>query len=107
MRKYIGEDITIRSQIDGNKATLSPEGRIDTITSPELEEAVAKLPEGVTSLTLDLSQADYVSSAGLRVLLGAQKRMGTAGGTMTVTNVCEAVRNVFDITGFSSILTSV
>ena len=48
---------------------------------------MAKLPEGVTSLTLDLSQADYVSSAGLRVLLGAQKRMGTAGGTMTVTNV--------------------
>ena len=97
--------MTISNQTDGNKTILAPEGRIDTITSPELEEAIAKIPEGVTSLTLDLSQVDYVSSAGLRVLLGAQKRMGGAGGTMTVTNVCEAVRNVFDITGFSSILT--
>ena len=95
--------MTIRSQIEGSSATLAPEGRIDTITSPELEEAITKLPEGVTSLTLDLAQVDYVSSAGLRVLLGAQKRMG--GGAMTVTNVCKAVRNVFDITGFSSILT--
>lgn len=97
--------MTIKSQIDGNRATIAPEGRIDTITSPELEEAVAKLPEGVTSLTIDLAHTDYVSSAGLRVLLGAQKRMGAAGGAMTVANVCDAVRNVFDITGFSSILT--
>ena len=91
----------IKSTKEGNSLTLAPQGRVDTITAPELEAAV-KL-EGVDALTFDFAKVDYISSAGLRVLLASQKHM--AGKTMTIKNVCSAVKEVFDITGFSDIFT--
>lgn len=89
----------IEKKLEGTKLTLAPIGRVDTITSPELEAAVVL--DGVEELIFDLARVDYISSAGLRVLLSSQKRM--AGKTMTIANARPAVKEVFDITGFSDI----
>ena len=86
---------------EGNKLTLAPIGRVDTITSPELEAAVVL--DGIDELVFDLAQVDYISSAGLRVLLSSQKKM--AGKSMKIVNAKPAVKEVFDITGFSDIFT--
>jgi len=86
---------------EGAKFTLTPIGRIDTLTAPELEAAVKF--DGVEELVFDLAKVDYVSSAGLRVLLASQKKM--AGKSMKIANARPAVREVFDITGFSDIFT--
>ena len=86
---------------EGTRLTLAIEGRIDTITAPELEAAV--VTDGIDELVFDLAQVDYISSAGLRVLLASQKRM--AGKTMKIANAKPAVKEVFDITGFSDIFT--
>jgi len=91
----------IIKNLAGTKLTLAPIGRVDTITSPELEAAVQL--DGVEELVFDLAKVDYISSAGLRVLLSSQKRM--AGKSMIVANACPAVKEVFDITGFSDIFT--
>lgn len=88
---------------DEEKKTVKVSGRLDTITAPELEESLKGLYEDTKHLILDFSELDYISSAGLRVLLGAQKVMNKQG-TMTVTNVIPAVMEVFEITGFSDIL---
>jgi len=93
----------INKTLDGDKLTITPVGRIDTITSPELEAAVVL--EGVGTLVFDLAGVDYISSAGLRVLLSAQKKM--AGKSMVIANARPAVKEVFDITGFSDIFTIV
>ena len=91
----------INKNKEGNKLTLAPIGRVDTITSPELEAAVVL--DGVEELVFDLAQVDYISSAGLRVLLSSQKKM--AGKSMKIVNAKPAVKEVFDITGFSDIFT--
>ena len=91
----------INKKQEGSKLVLAPIGRIDTITSPELEVAIAY--DGVDELVFDLSQVDYISSAGLRVLLSAQKKM--AGKSMVIGGAKPAVKEVFDITGFSDIFT--
>ena len=91
----------INKNQEGNKLTLAPIGRVDTITSPELEAAVVL--DGIEELVFDLAQVDYVSSAGLRVLLSSQKKM--AGKSMKIVNAKPAVKEVFDITGFSDIFT--
>ena len=91
----------INKNQEGNKLTLAPIGRVDTITSPELEAAVVL--DGVEELVFDLAQVDYISSAGLRVLLSSQKKM--AGKSMKIVNAKPAVKEVFDITGFSDIFT--
>ena len=93
----------IKKTLEGAKLTLAPIGRVDTITSHELEAAIVL--DGVDELVFDLTQVDYVSSAGIRVLLSAQKRM--AGKSMKVANSKPAVKEVFDITGFSDIFTLV
>ena len=96
--------MTIKKIQNGNELTLAPEGRLDTITAPELEaEIKASLP-GVTALTFDLKDLEYVSSAGLRVLLSAQKAMNQTG-KMQVTNVNETIMEIFEVTGFADILT--
>ena len=82
---------------------LHIDGRLDTITSPEFEKAVNALPAEITDLTLDMEAVTYVSSAGLRVLLGAQKKMNKVG-SMKLTGVCEAVLEVLEMTGFADIL---
>ena len=96
--------MTITKQQNGNALTIALEGRLDTVTSPELEKELKVSLNGADSLILDFSKLDYISSAGLRVLLSAHKTMSSKGG-MKVQNVNEIVREVFDVTGFSDILT--
>ena len=91
----------IKKNLEGTRLTLAPIGRVDTLTSPELEAAVAT--DGIDELVFDLTAVDYISSAGLRVLLSAQKRM--LGKSMVIVGTRPAVKEVFDITGFSDIFT--
>lgn len=86
-----------------NGAALSLTGRLDTVTAPELEKALAELLPQADSLVLDLGSLEYISSAGLRVILKAYKALSAKGG-LKLTGVQEAVREVFDITGFSDFL---
>lgn len=83
---------------------LRLEGRLDTTTAPQLEEELKQSISDITELILDFEKLEYISSAGLRVLLSAQKAMNKQG-EMRLTGVRESVREVFDITGFSDILT--
>lgn len=94
----------INKKLNGTALEISPEGRLDTTTAPELEQELKESLSDVTALTFDFSKLEYISSAGLRVLLSAQKTM-SGKGTMTVKNVNEIVQEVFDVTGFSDILT--
>lgn len=94
--------MTINHTTNNGELYVSIEGRIDTVTAPELESFLVKNCDGVTGLTLDFEKVEYISSAGLRVLLGAQKRMNNV---MRLTNVCELVMEVFEMTGFADILT--
>ena len=96
--------MTISKKLNGTALEIALEGRLDTMTSPELEAELNKDLNGAESLTLDFSRLDYISSAGLRVLLSAHKAMSAKGG-MKVTNVNEIVREVFEVTGFADILT--
>ena len=96
--------MNILKTTEGAKLTLALEGRLDTTTAPQLEAEVKGTLGGVTELVLDFSQLEYLSSAGLRVLLTAQKIMNKQG-KMVVRNVNEDVMEVFDITGFIDILT--
>ena len=93
----------IEKAIAGTAATLKIIGRLDTSTAPELEAAIDGCIAGIQELVLDCSALEYVSSAGLRVILKAQKLMN-AQGAMKVTHVNEAIMEVFDITGFADIL---
>lgn len=95
--------MTIRMEKQANVLTLAPAGRLDTLTAPELEQTIKENLDGVTSLTMDLADLEYVSSAGLRVLLSAQKAMN-AQGTMKVCHVNETIMEIFEVTGFSDIL---
>lgn len=88
---------------DGKKLTMAISGRVDTTTAPELEEKIDEIGE-INELVLDFAGVEYISSAGLRVILKAQKLMNTLGG-MKLINVSEDVLEVFDITGFTDILT--
>lgn len=88
---------------EAEKLTVALEGRLDTITAPELETALTTLLEGVKELVLDMSALEYISSAGLRVVLKAQKVM-FAQGSMTVVGANESILEVFEITGFADIL---
>ncbi|MCR5718852.1 MAG: STAS domain-containing protein [Oscillospiraceae bacterium] len=84
--------------------TLAIEGRLDTTTAPELETVVRNEINGITDLTFDLKALEYISSAGLRVLLAAQKIMNKQG-SMVITGCNDEILEIFDITGFSDILT--
>jgi len=96
--------MTINKELNGQELKIALEGRLDTTTSPELEQELKSSLDGVTSLTVDLASLDYISSAGLRVLLSAQKTMNKQG-SMVVKNVSEEIMEVFEVTGFSDILT--
>ncbi len=96
--------MTINTNKNGEALELTVSGRLDTTTAPELEAAIKENIEGVTALTLDFAELAYVSSAGLRVLLSAQKTMNKQG-KMVLKNVNETVKEVFEITGFADILT--
>ena len=96
--------MTISKNLQGTNLEIALEGRLDTTTAPELEAELNQSMSGAESLTLDFSKLEYISSAGLRVLLSAHKAMSPKGG-MKVTNVNEIVKEVFEVTGFSDILT--
>lgn len=96
--------MTIAETRNGQALSLALEGRLDTMTAPELEERLNSALEGITELTLDFEQLDYISSAGLRVLLAAQKTMNRQG-EMKVVHVNETIMEIFEVTGFSDILT--
>ena len=95
--------MTILKEQNGNSLTIALEGRLDTIAAPKLDEMMKESLTGVDDLTLDLEKLEYISSAGLRVILSAQKTMNRQG-KMTVKNVGENVQEIFDSTGFSGIL---
>ena len=88
---------------DGSKLTIALEGRLDTVTSPQLEGELRTAVNGITDLIFDIDALDYVSSAGLRVLLSAQKVMNRQG-TMTIRNVKPEIMEIFEVTGFVDIL---
>ena len=96
--------MTIEKQLNGEVATLSIAGRLDTQTAPELEKEIDAIVASVKELTFDMAGLEYISSAGLRVILKAQKIMN-AQGSMKLTSVSDAIMEVFDITGFLDILT--
>lgn len=89
---------------EGTSLTLVIEGRLDTTTAPQLESELRSSIDGIENLLLDFASLEYVSSAGLRVLLSAQKVMNRQG-TMVIKNVSEDVMDVFEVTGFVDILT--
>ncbi|MBQ1552451.1 MAG: STAS domain-containing protein [Clostridia bacterium] len=89
---------------DGSVLTVALEGRLDSVTAPELDADIKASLDGVTELVLDFEKLDYISSAGLRVLLSAHKTMSQQG-SMKVVRPNESVKEIFDITGFSEILT--
>ena len=89
---------------NGGCLTIALEGRLDTTTAPELEQEIKNSLGGVTELVMDFAKLDYISSAGLRVLLAAQKQMQKQGA-MKVIHVNEMVMEVFEVTGFADILT--
>ncbi len=94
----------IRKTADANALVIALVGRLDTTTAPQFEAEIKSSLDGVTDLTLDFADLEYVSSAGLRVILAAQKTMNKQG-TMTIKNVSEEIMEVFEITGFADILT--
>lgn len=96
--------LTVNKTKENGKAIILLQGRLDTVTAPEMENAIKDVLPGITELTLDFAKLEYISSAGLRVLLSAQKAMNKQG-KMTVINVSEAVMEIFEVTGFSDILT--
>ena len=96
--------MTIEIKKNNKEMTVVVVGRLDTITAPALEKTVSENIESIESLILDLNGLEYISSAGLRVLLGAQKKMKTKG-SMKLIGVCEEVMEVLEMTGFADILT--
>lgn len=94
----------IKKTKNGNALTCAIDGRVDTTTAPELESQLKEEFDDIDTLTLDFSAVEYISSAGLRVLLSAQKVMSKKGG-MKIKGVSEAIMEIFEVTGFSDILT--
>lgn len=94
----------IIKNLDNTTLKLSLQGRLDTTTAPQLEETLQSSLDGITELILDFADLKYISSAGLRIILGAQKIMSKQG-SMKICHVSPDIMEVFEITGFSDILT--
>ncbi len=94
--------MTIEKKQEGTSLTVALGGRLDTTTAPQLEQELELV--GITDRTLDMNDLDYISSAGLRVILKAQKQMDTQG-TMKLTRVNDIVKEIFEVTGFSDFIT--
>ncbi len=95
--------MTIEIKRNTEETIIELVGRLDTTTAPALDKTISNDIENTKNLVLDLKGLDYISSAGLRVILGAQKKMQKIG-SMKVTNVCEEVMDIFEMTGFADIL---
>lgn len=96
--------MTIEKTVTGSTLCLKVSGRLDTTTAPQLEAELRQNIGGITELSMDFSELEYMSSAGLRVLLSAQKVMNRQG-KMVVKNVNDSIMEVFEMTGFVDILT--
>ena len=96
--------LNIEKKAEGTALCVALGGRLDTVSSPELEKELKASLDGVTELTLDMRGLDYISSAGLRVLRGAQKTMNRQG-EMKLVNVGGTIMEIFEVTGFADILT--
>ena len=96
--------MTIEKNLNGTELTIIISGRLDTTTAPQLETELKESINGVEKLILDFAKLEYLSSAGLRVLLAAQKTMSRQG-EMIIKNVNEMIREIFEVTGFVDILT--
>lgn len=96
--------LNISTNKENEQLVMELEGRLDTTTAPQLEEAINTSLEGITALVFDFEKLEYISSAGLRVMLSAQKMMNEKG-TMKVTHVNDVIREIFEITAFNEILT--
>ena len=96
--------MTINKITEGNKITLQVDGRIDTVTAPELEQAVNAAAADTEYLVLDCAKLVYISSAGLRVLLSTHKLMAKKKGTFELVNINDDIMEIFSITGFAQIL---
>lgn len=96
--------MTITKKLDGDKLTVAVKDRLDTVTAPELEEELKAATDSAKELIMDFAELEYISSAGLRVLLTAHKKMSGKGGSMKLIHVNEMVREVLDVTGFMSVL---
>lgn len=99
--------MTIDKKVDGGLQVLTVSGRLETATAPQLDAEVKSIAPEVKNLRIEMAEMEYVSSAGLRVLLSAQKTMNARQGRMELSGVNDSVRHVFDITGFSPVLTFV
>lgn len=97
--------MNISKSLDGSTLSVSLEGRLDTNTSPLLENELKSSLDNVIQLVLDLAELTYISSAGLRVLLSAQKIMNAQSGSMLIRNATASVMEIFEMTGFTDILT--
>lgn len=95
--------MNVNKQKNGESIVFEVEGRVDTTTAPELEAEVKESIDGITDFTFDFSKVEYISSAGLRVLLATQKIMNKQG-SMKVCNVSDEINEIFEVTGFSDIL---
>lgn len=96
--------LTINKTIENGSAVFALEGRLDTVTAPELEKELKESLDGIAELTFDFEKLEYISSAGLRVLLATQKVMNRQG-SMKLVRVGETIMEIFEVTGFSDILT--
>lgn len=96
--------LNVEKKLEEDKLYISVEGRLDTITSPDLEKEINDSIEGVKELTLDFEKLEYISSSGLRVLLAEQKVMNKQG-SMKLINVNDTIMEIFEVTGFTDILT--
>ena len=97
--------MTVKLNKNDRELTAFVEGRLDTLTSPELEEKLEPVIDDIEKLVFDFSELEYISSAGLRVLLAAVKEMDARGGELFVKNLRPEVMEVFEVTGFADILT--
>ena len=96
--------LNINKTVENEKTVYMLEGRLDTVTAPDLEKELKTALDGVKELVLDFEKLEYISSAGLRVLLAAQKTM-TKQGEMKLIHVNKTIMEIFEVTGFSDILT--
>ena len=96
--------MTINKTCENNKLKIALEGRLDTTTAPQLDEEVKNIDDNITSVLMDMKNLEYVSSAGLRVILSLHKKMMKKDG-LIIKNVNDTIKEVFEITGFSDILT--
>ena len=96
--------LNISKETNGNNLTIALSGRLDTTTAPELESELKDSLDGIATLIMDCKELEYISSAGLRVFLSAKKTMNKQG-SMIVRNASDEVKEIFEVTGFSDILT--